>query len=41
MCIRDSLGEGIRYESHPELAVNGSWSRDEISRELDVYKRQG
>ncbi|MDW7658282.1 MAG: Tat pathway signal protein [Bacillota bacterium] len=30
------LGEGVRYESHPELAVSGSWSvgqlRDELAR---------
>ncbi len=32
------IGEGLRYETHPELAVNGSWSRDEMEAEL-VYLR--
>ena len=35
------LGEGIRYESHPELAVEGSWSREEISAELDRLRSMG
>ncbi len=29
------LGEGVRYESHPELAVPGSWSVDELKEELN------
>lgn len=28
------LGEGVQYESHPELAVNGSWSVEELKAEL-------
>lgn len=28
------LGEGVRYESHPELAVEGAWSCDELHAEL-------
>ena len=35
------LGEGMRYESHPELAVKGSWSREEISAELDRLRSMG
>ena len=33
MIILD-LGEGLRYETHPELAVEGSWTRDEMLAEL-------
>ena len=25
------LGEGVRYESHPELCVAGSWTREELT----------
>lgn len=28
------LGEGIRYKSHPELAVRGSWTRKKLRNEL-------
>jgi hypothetical protein len=28
------LGEGVRYESHPELAVNGSWSVEKLRAEV-------
>jgi len=28
------LGEGVRYESHPELAVEGAWTPDELHAEL-------
>jgi len=24
------IGEGLKYATHPELAVEGSWSRDEF-----------
>ncbi|MCC6729476.1 MAG: Tat pathway signal protein [Chthonomonadales bacterium] len=34
------LGEGVRYESHPELAVEGSWAparlREELARARDL-----
>ncbi len=34
------LGEGVRYESHPELAIEGSWSpamlREELARIRDL-----
>jgi hypothetical protein len=29
-----SLGEGVRYESHPELAVNGSWTVEKLRAEV-------
>lgn len=27
-------GEGIRYKSHPELAINGSWDPEELNAEV-------
>ena len=35
------LGEGLCYESHPELAVEGSWSKEKLSRELSRLRSQG
>jgi len=35
------LGEGVRYESHPELAVSGSWSTDELRQELARLRAKG
>ena len=35
------LGEGVRYESHPELAVSGSWSTDELRKELARLRAKG
>ena len=35
------LGEGLRYESHPELAVEGSWTRDEMAAELGHMRDMG
>lgn len=35
------LGEGLRYESHPELAVEGSWTRDEMEKELARLRGMG
>jgi len=35
------LGEGIKYESHPELAVRGSWSPARLKRELDRLRKLG
>lgn len=32
------LGEGIRYESHPEIAVEGSWSIQKLRDELKKMK---
>ena len=40
MIILD-LGEGLRYESHPELAVNGSWTRAEMEAELAYARGMG
>lgn len=35
------LGEGVRYESHPELAVQGSWSRARLKREIVRLREAG
>lgn len=35
------IGEGIRYDSHPELAAEGAWSKDEVRRELDRLNGMG
>ena len=40
MIILD-IGEGLRYESHPELAVNGSWSREALEKEIAYAKSLG
>ncbi len=35
------LGEGVQYESHPELAVEDSWSVDELRAELAKLRSLG
>ena len=35
------LGEGVAYPSHPELAVEGTWSADKLVRELDRIRALG
>jgi len=35
------LGEGVRYDSHPELAVEGSWSTGRLKRELARVRALG
>lgn len=35
------LGEGIKYESHPELAVEGSWSPAKLRDELTKIRALG
>lgn len=35
------LGEGVRYQSHPELAVEGSWSVERLKKELARLKSIG
>ncbi|NLD71599.1 MAG: Tat pathway signal protein [Chloroflexi bacterium] len=35
------LGEGVRYESHPELAVEGSWSPERLHEELGRLREMG
>jgi hypothetical protein len=35
------LGDGVRYESHPEIAVRGAWSPGELAEELDFCRELG
>lgn len=35
------LGEGVQYDSHPELAIPGSWSKAQLRAELDKLRAMG
>lgn len=35
------LGEGVKYESHPEIACRGAWSKEKIASELSRLRAQG
>jgi len=35
------LGEGVQYRSHPELAVRGSWSGEQLRAELAKMRAMG
>ncbi len=35
------LGDGVKYESHPEIAVKGAWSTAELRRELRRMRAMG
>lgn len=35
------LGEGVRYDSHPELAVEGSWTPAKLREELTKARAKG
>jgi hypothetical protein len=35
------LGDGIRYESHPEIAVTGAWSPQKLGAELARLRKLG
>ncbi len=35
------LGEAMRFESHPELAVLGSWTQDQMRAEVEKLKGMG
>lgn len=35
------IGEAMLYESHPELAVEGSWTHDQMRAELERLKAMG
>lgn len=35
------IGEGIKLDSHPELAVSGSWDKEEIRQELKRLREIG
>lgn len=36
-----SLGDGIRYDSHPEIAVEGAWTPAELKREIERLSELG
>lgn len=35
------LGDAIKYESHPEIAVNNAWSPSKLQKELDKMRKLG
>ena len=35
------LGDGVRYESHPEIAVTGAWPLAKLGKELDRLRKLG
>ena len=35
------IGEGVQYESHPELSVPGAWTKDELRREVEHIRAMG
>jgi hypothetical protein len=35
------LGDAIKYESHPEIAVNNAWSTTRLRKELDKFRKMG
>lgn len=35
------LGEGVQYKSHPELAVEGSWTEEQVKSEVKRLKAHG
>lgn len=35
------VGDGIRLDSHPELAIEGSWEKEEVREELNRLREMG
>ncbi|MDO4628542.1 MAG: Tat pathway signal protein [Planctomycetia bacterium] len=35
------LGEGVQYESHPEIAIEGAWSVEKLRNELARLRKMG
>lgn len=35
------IGDAIRYESHPEIALEGSWSHEEMKKEIEKLRSMG
>jgi len=35
------LGDGVKYESHPEIAVNNAWTTTKLREELDKIRKMG
>lgn len=36
-----TLGDGVKYESHPEIAVRGAWSASRLRKELQKIRKMG
>lgn len=35
------VGDGIQYESHPEISIPGAWSKDKLKKELERMRSMG
>jgi len=35
------VGDGIQYESHPEISIPGAWSKEKLRKELDYMRSLG
>lgn len=35
------VGDGIEYESHPEISIKGAWSKEKMKRQLDYMRSLG
>lgn len=35
------LGDAVQYESHPEIAIKGAWSKEKLKAELDRMRAMG
>ena len=35
------VGDGIQYESHPEVSIPGAWSKDKLKKQLDYMRSLG
>ena len=35
------VGDGIQYETHPEISIPGAWSKDKMKKELDHMRSLG
>lgn len=36
-----NIGEGLTFESHPEINIEGSWTRDELKEEIEYIRALG
>lgn len=36
-----NIGEGLTYESHPEINIDGSWTKKELKEEIDHIRKLG
>ena len=35
------VGDGVQYETHPEISVSGAWSKDKLKAELEYIRSKG